>query len=99
MSNSFVTPWTTAHQAPPSMRFPRQEYWSGSSFPSPGDLPNPCIESAFSALAGRFFTRVTREAHYINKQTMIYVTVFYIKQEEQSYKVCINTDFYNYLFS
>ena len=40
----FVTPWTVAHQAPPSMEFSRQEYWSGLPFPSPGDLPNPGIE-------------------------------------------------------
>ena len=40
----FVTPWTVAHQAPPSMGFTRQEYWSGLPFPSPGDLPNPGIE-------------------------------------------------------
>jgi len=36
-----VTPWTVAYQAPPSMGFFRQEYWSGLPFPSPGDLPNP----------------------------------------------------------
>ena len=40
----FVTPWTVAHQAPPSMDFSRQEYWGGLSFASPGDLPNPGIE-------------------------------------------------------
>ena len=40
----FATPWTVAHQAPPSMKFSRQEYWSGLPFPSPGDLPNPGIE-------------------------------------------------------
>ena len=34
-----VTPWTVVHQAPLSMGFPRQEYWSGLPFPSPGDLP------------------------------------------------------------
>ena len=37
----FVTSWTIAHQAPPSMEFSRQEYWSGLPFPSPGDLPDP----------------------------------------------------------
>ena len=36
----FVTPWTVAHQAPPSMGFSRQEYWSGLPLPSPGGLPN-----------------------------------------------------------
>ena len=40
----FATLWTVAHQAPPSMGFSRQEYWSGLPFPSSGDLPNPGIE-------------------------------------------------------
>ena len=40
----FGTPWTVACQAPPSMRFSRQECWSGLPFPSPGDLPNPGIK-------------------------------------------------------
>ena len=40
----FVTPWTVAHQAPPSMEFSRQEYWSGLPFPSPGNLPDPGME-------------------------------------------------------
>ena len=42
---TFVTPWTVARQAPLSMGFPRQEYWSGLLFPPPGDLPDPDIES------------------------------------------------------
>ena len=46
----FVTPWTIARQAPPSMGFSRQEYWSGLPFPSPGDLPDPGIELGSSAL-------------------------------------------------
>ena len=52
----FVTPWTVARQAPLSMRFPRQEHWSGLPFPPPGDLPHPGIEVTLLALAGRFFT-------------------------------------------
>ena len=66
----FVTLWTVAHQAPLSMGFSmdrntgkntntRQEYWRGLPFHSPGDLPNPGIESESSAspeLTGRFFT-------------------------------------------
>ena len=40
----FATPWTAAYQAPPSMGFSRQEYWSGLPFPSPGDLPDPGIK-------------------------------------------------------
>ena len=39
-----MTPWTVAHQAPLSMEFSRQEYWSGLLFPTPGDLPNPGTE-------------------------------------------------------
>ena len=50
MSDSFATPWTVAHQAPLCMEFPRQEYWSGLSFPSPEDLPNPGVELASHAL-------------------------------------------------
>ena len=46
----FATPWTIAYQAPPSMGFSRQEYWSGLPFPSPGDLPNPGIEPGSPAL-------------------------------------------------
>ena len=46
----FVTPWTVAHQAPPSMEFSRQEYWSGLPFPSPRDLPNPEIQPGSPAL-------------------------------------------------
>ena len=54
----FATPWTVACQAPLSMRFFRQEYWNGLPFPTPGDLPNPGIESTSlmsPALAFRFF--------------------------------------------
>ena len=46
----FVTPWTVAYQAPPSVGFSRQEYWSGLPFPSLGDLPNPGIEPRSPAL-------------------------------------------------
>ena len=46
----FVTQWTVARQAPLSMGFLRQEYWSGLPCPSPGDLPNPGIEPSSPAL-------------------------------------------------
>ena len=45
-----ATPWTAAYQAPPSVGFSRQEYWSGLPSPSPGDLPNPGIKPRFPAL-------------------------------------------------
>ena len=46
----FVTPWTVAYQAPPSMGFSRQEYWSGLPFPSSGNLPHPGIKPRSPAL-------------------------------------------------
>jgi len=60
-SLSCATPGTVARQAPLSMGFFRQEYWSGLPFPSPGDLPDPGIEpmsATAPASAGRFFTTV-----------------------------------------
>ena len=56
MSDSFATPWTVTCQASQSMGLPRQEYWSGLPFPSPGHLPNPGTEPASLALEGIFFT-------------------------------------------
>ena len=55
-SNSFMTAWTIACQAPLSMELSRQECWSGLPFPSSGHLPNPGIEPMSPALAGGFFT-------------------------------------------
>ena len=51
----FTTPWTVAYQAPLSMGFYRQEYWSGLPFPSPGDLPWPRDQTQISRIAGRCF--------------------------------------------
>ena len=56
MFDSFAKPRTIAHQAPLSVGFPRQERWSGLSFPSPRDLPHPETEPVSPALAGGFFT-------------------------------------------
>ena len=62
-----VTLWTVACQAPLSMEFSRQEYWSGLPYPSSGELPNPGTEPAAltsPALAGGFFTTsATWETH------------------------------------
>ena len=54
-----ATPWTAARQAPLSMEFSRQEYWSGLPFSSPEDLPDPGTEPGSLtslALVGEFFT-------------------------------------------
>jgi len=65
---TLLIPWTVAHQAPLSMRFSRQEYWSGLPCPTLVDLPDPEIELASlmsSALTGRYFTTSTTwEAQY-----------------------------------
>ena len=56
---TLCNPWTIAHQAPLSVRFSRQEYWSELPCPPPGDLPDPGIKPTFPvspALAGGFFT-------------------------------------------
>ena len=52
----FATPWTLACQAPLSMGFPKEEYWSGLPLPPPGDPPSPGMEPLSPALAGRFST-------------------------------------------
>ena len=80
-SNSFLTPWTVAHQAPLSMGFPRKEYWSGLPFPSPGDIPDPEIEPTSTALVGRFFT-----TEPIGKSSPFYIFIYSF---QQPYEVCI----------
>ena len=69
----FVAPRTVAHQVPPSMKFPKQEYQSGFPFPIPGDLPNPGIKPGSPALAGQFLplgpprkTRSRRGTDHLN---------------------------------
>ena len=62
---TLANPWTAACQAPLSVGFPKQKYWSGLPFPSPGDLPNPGIKPTFLALAGRFFTTEPPQKHLL----------------------------------
>ena len=63
-----MTPWIVSHQAPLSMGFSRQEYWSRLPFPSPGDLSNPGIKPASPALADRFFTTEPPVATFFQKK-------------------------------
>ena len=56
MSDSLVTPWTVAQQAPLSMGFSRQERWTGLPSPPPRDLPDPGIKPTSPALVGGFLT-------------------------------------------
>ena len=74
----FVTPWTVACQAPLSMEFSRQEYWSGLLFPPPGDLPNPGMESIFPALQADslLFEPLGKPIHICLCQSLSYVLLF-----------------------
>ena len=86
MSNCFATLWAVAHQAPLSMEFSRQEYWSGLPCPSPGDLPDPGIEPVSPvspALAGGFFTSVP-PGKLPSRDTRYSLVVI-----QNVYKVCI----------
>jgi len=77
----YATLWTVACQAPPSMRFSRQEYWSGLPCPPPGNLPNPGIKPTSltsPAVAGGFFTiSATWEAHKLRPFPWLSPCVFY----------------------
>ena len=69
----FVTPWPVAYQAPLSVGFSRQEYWSGLPFPSPGDLPDPGIEPRSPALRQTLY-RLSHHSTYqviLNRTTII----------------------------
>ena len=68
---TFVTPWTVDHQAPLSMEFSRQEYWSELPVPSPGDLPNPGIKPMSLALQADSLLSEPPGKHKVNN------TVFY----------------------
>ena len=70
----FATPWTVARQAPLSMEFPRQVYYSGFPFPTPGDIPDPGIKSwslLSSALAGGFFTTRPLGKYTLSQQLLL----------------------------
>ena len=70
LSNSFSTPRTIAHQAPLSMEFSRREYWSGLPFSTPGDLPDPGIETECLCVSciGRWILY-----HYVTWEVLIYI--------------------------
>ena len=68
---TLATPWTVACQAPLSMGFSRQEYWSGLPFPSPGDLPDPGIEARSPTLLAVSLPTELSLYHYICVYTYI----------------------------
>ena len=90
MFDSFVTPWTIPHQAPRSMGFSRQEYWSGLPFASPGDLARD--RTHISCIAGGFFTnRATWEVQtscllLTNAYTLLKSLQFYMLNTQEFVK-------------
>ena len=90
-------PWTGAHQAPPSMEFSRQEYWSGLPFPSPGDLPDPGIEPGSLALQADALPsepppgHITREKHNSKRYTHsspIFIAALFTKTNTRKQPKC-----------
>ena len=78
----FATPWTVAYQAPPSMGFSRQEYWSGLPFPSPGGLPDPGIEPRSPTLEADALTSEPPGKTLLSKLVYVCMCVFVIRYDE-----------------
>ena len=90
VSNCLVTPWTLAHQAPLSMGFPRQEYWTGLTLSSPGDLPYPETKLTSPGLAGRFFTtEPPGKPHWMNIHEEINCCLLNLKEAA---KTCLTVE-------
>ena len=70
----FVTQWTVAYQAPLSIEFSRQEYWSELPFPSPGDLPNPGNKPRYPALQAEALPSEPPGKHCFIKQYVIIIS-------------------------
>ena len=90
----FVTPWTVACQAPLSMGFSRQEYWSGLPFPSPGDLPSPGIEPGSPALEGDALTSEPPGKPLYTLCCTLYSTVHKVQKSTTTGRRCTHTTTY-----
>ena len=99
-------PWTVAHQAPPSMGFSRQEYWSGLPFPSPGDLPHPGIEPRSPTLQadtltseppGKHVGTRWQVIHHIRKLIKNYIMFSIIGVGSIGYDLTVIHDFFKTL--
>ena len=87
---TFTVPWTVAHQAHLSMGFSRQEYWSGLTFPSPGNLLDPGIEPESPALqAGSLLTELPGKPGYEVKADLIYFRMK-VKEEDEKAGLKLN---------
>ena len=82
-----ATPWTAAYQAPPSMGFSRQEYWSWVPLPSPEDLPDPGIKPRSPVLqADSLPSKATREVPYMCIHIHVYIYIYIWERESQRRK-------------
>ena len=81
---TLCNPTTVAHQAPLSMGFSRQEYWSGLPFPSPGDLPNPGIKPGSPVLQAEALTSEPPYFH-LNKCSAKLLSIQYGKVYREIY--------------
>ena len=103
----FVTPWTVAHQAPLSMGFSRQEYWSGLPFPSPGNLPDPGIKPGSPALqadslpfepSGKTYTNTHTHIHtHTHTHTYIYICIYSALSLSFSLSLSLSLSIYIYI--
>ena len=80
--SDFSIPWTVACQAPLSMEFSRQEYWSGLPFPSPGDLPNPGIEPGSPALQADSLPSEPPGGRSKRDGTYLYIWLIHVVQQK-----------------
>ena len=83
---SFTTPWIEALQAPLSMGFPRQEYWSGLPFPSPEGFLDPGMEPMSPTLVGRFLQLSHQRNH------LVYESNFFQQFYPPEYKIPVNVE-------
>ena len=96
----FAIPWTVAHQTPLCMEFPRQEYWSGLPFPSPGDLPKLGIEpDCYVSCIGRqtLYHCTTWEAHLLPDSLPNIWKIFFLHLLMASWKYPTVCDFFHLL--
>ena len=76
ISDSFMTLWVAAHQAPLSMEFSKQDYWSGLPCPTPGDLPDPRIEPSLPVSQVDFLPIEPPESPYICLCVYVYIYIY-----------------------
>ena len=83
-----MPPWSVARQAPLSMEFSRQEYWSGLPFPSPGDLPDPGIEPSSPALWADSLYRLLHKGSPKREGIYVYISLIHFIVQQKLTQHC-----------